>query len=443
MSIETRLREALEWLFAAEPPPAIEAKAREILLDTCGCALASSTKPGLQRLSGQLAATDPGAVRVPGFLQSFSAASASALFASAACWDEACEGLARAHGRPGVPVIAALAALAQVRDATLGEVLAALISGYEVGGRLGEALRIAPGMHVDGTWPAFGVAAAAVRFASGGPEQALAAVRIAACQMPYSLYLPVVHGAEARNTYLAHSAQLGVLAASAALAGFSAPAGALDELRTRVLGAAPGVEAALAPPGVWLISDAYLKPYAAVRHVHYGVAATLALRPELEGRLDRIDRIELATYAEALTYCANRAPQRPIQAQFSLSYGVARALVAGDLGPDAYTDEALGDPLARSLESRVRLIEDGALSRSGRRGAALSVEIGGERLERAVDRVAGDALLPMTRQQIAAKFARYAGRAQDAASRFLDASARRRFGELLEELTAPPGPSQP
>jgi 2-methylcitrate dehydratase PrpD len=337
-----------------------------------------------------------------------------------------------------VPVIAALAALAQVRDARLGEVLAALVAGYEVGGRLGEALRIAPGMHVDGTWPAFGVAAAVVRLAGGNPDEALAAVRIAACQMPYSLYLPVVQGAGARNTYLAHSAQLGLLAANAALAGFSAPSGALEELRIRALGAAPGAEAALTPAGTWLMSDAYLKPYAAVRHVHYGVAAALALRPGLEGRLDRIDRIALATYAEALTYCANRAPQSAIQAQFSLSYGVARALVAGDLGPDAYAEEALRDPLVRSLESKVRLTEEEALGRSGRRGATLAVEIRGERLEHTVDRVAGDPSLPMTREQVAAKFARYAGSAADAALRFLEAPAGRRFGELLEAL-APGG----
>jgi hypothetical protein len=55
-----------------------------------------------------------------------------------------------------------------------------------------------------------------------------------------------------------------------------------------------------------------------------------------------------------------------------------------------------------------------------------------------VDHVAGDASLPMTRQQIAAKFARYARCAPDAAPRFLDAPAGRRFGELLEELAAPP-----
>jgi 2-methylcitrate dehydratase PrpD len=437
LSIETRLREVLAWLFAAEVPAAIDAKAREILLDTCGCVLAASAKPALQRLSSRLAETDPGAVRVPGFAGRLSRSSAVALFATAACWDEACEGLARAHGRPGVPVIAALAALAQARDATLGEVLGALVAGYEAGGRLGGVLRIAPGMHVDGTWPSFGVAAAAVRFAGGDPDEALAAIRIAACQMPYSLYLPVAQGAEARNTYLAHSAQLGLLAADAALAGFSAPAGALDELRGRALGAAPG-EVALAPAGVWLMFEGYLKLYAAVRHVHYGVAAALALRPQLEGHLDRIDRIGLATYPEALTYCANRAPQSPIQAQFSLSYGVARAIVAGDLGPDAYTEEALADPLVRSLESKVALLEDETLGHSGRRAATLAVEIGRERLERTVDRVAGDPSLPMTRDEVIAKFARYARRAPDAATRFLDAPAGRRFAELLAGLEASP-----
>jgi 2-methylcitrate dehydratase PrpD len=186
------------------------------------------------------------------------------------------------------------------------------------------------------------------------------------------------------------------------------------------------------------MSEGYLKPYAAVRHVHYGVAAALALRPQLEGRLDRIDRIGLATYPEALTYCANRAPRRPIQAQFSLSYGVARAIVAGDLGPDAYTEEALADPLIRSLESKVALLEDETLGRSGRRGATLAVEIGRERLAHTVDRVAGDPSLPMTRDEVVAKFARYARRAPDAATRFLGAPAGRRFAELLAALDASP-----
>ena len=43
-----------------------------------------------------------------------------------------------------------------------------------------------------------------------------------------------------------------------------------------------------------------------------------------------------------------------IQAQFSLTYGLARMLLTGDLGPDSYTDAALADPEVQRLE---RLID--------------------------------------------------------------------------------------
>jgi 2-methylcitrate dehydratase PrpD len=434
-TIERELEAALDWVFAVEPPAAIDAKARELALDTIGCVIAASGNPAVRALAASLACADSGNIRVPGFLQSLSVGSASSLFAAAACWDEACEGLARAHGRPGVPVLAACAALAQARNSSLGELLSALVAGYEVGARLGEALRIAPGMHVDGTWPGFGVAAAAVRLLGGDAREALCAVRIAACQMPYSLYLPVLQGAAARNTYIAHSAQLGLLAAGAALAGLSAPQGALDELRVRALANAPG-GAPLAPPGEWLLAEGYFKPYAAVRHVHYGAAAALVLRPRVVVRLHEISRIELMTYAEALTYCANRAPATPIQAQFSLSYGVARALASGALDPSAYSRAALDDPLTRELEVKIELAEDAALTRAGRRGANLVIELDGKRLSHAVDRVAGDPSVPMQRPEIAAKFTRYAGCSPSRAAAFLDAPGEASWAGLIEALGA-------
>jgi 2-methylcitrate dehydratase PrpD len=423
-AMEPRLADALDWLWQAPLPERVEEKARLVFLDTLGCVLGAATKPRVREFAAQLARADPGAARVPGLAGSFSAGAAAALFAAAACWDEACEGLARAHGRPGVPVIAALSALAQQRGATLGEVLAALAAGYETGARLGEAMRIAPGMHVDATWPSFGVAAAVVRLAGGSAEQALAAVRIAACQMPYSLYLPVAQGAEARNTFLAHAAQLGLLAANAALAGFGAPEGALDELRGRALGAAPR-GAALAPPGEWLILESYLKPFAAVRHVHYGAAAALALHPKLAGRIERVERAELSTYGEALAYCGNRAPRTPIQAQFSLSFGAAWALVHGDLGPEAYVRR---DPVVEALERKFVLAEDAAVTGARRRGATLAVIVDGERLAHAVARVPGDPGLPMTREDVLAKFSRYAGRDGRA---LLDADAARPCAQLI------------
>jgi 2-methylcitrate dehydratase PrpD len=257
---------------------------------------------------------------------------------------------------------------------------------------MGEAVRMAPGMHVDATWPGFGVAAAAVRLSGGSAAQALAAVRTTACQMPRSLYVAVKEGAEARNTYLAHSAQLGLLAASAALADFSAPAGALAEL-------GPG---AVAAPGAWLILEGYLKAYAAVRHTHYGAAAAEELREKVMARLDDIRSIELSVYAEALVYCGNRAPRTPIQAQFSLSYAVACMLLSGELGPDSYDPTLLDDPRLRQLEGKVRLVEDAAYA--SKRGARLSIEMRDETLTARID-----ALPAMTRGDVLAKFRRYAG----------------------------------
>jgi 2-methylcitrate dehydratase PrpD len=395
--MEGLLSETLAWLFATRPPAPVQHKARLLALDTSGCVLAARRHPEVTAFEKRLEAADPGSV-----------GSAAARYAAAACWDEACEGLARAHGRPGIAVLAACGALARRHGLRYGEFLDACVAGYETGARIGEAMRIAPGMHVDASWPSFGVAAGVVKLMGGSAAQALAAVRIAACQMPFSLYLPVATGSNARNTYLAHAAQLGLLAANAALAGVPAPEGALDELKKRALaGALPG--APFTPPGSWLLLEGYFKPYAAVRHVHYGVAAAQALRADLGEDLKQARAIKLATYAEALTYCGNRAPTTAIQAQFSLSWGVACMLATGELSPASYTQEMLARADVRRMEALVALAKDEKLTAAGRRGATLSIELPDETRVLAVDRVPGDPDLPMTLEDVLAKYARYSG----------------------------------
>jgi 2-methylcitrate dehydratase PrpD len=193
---------------------------------------------------------------------------------------------------------------------------------------------------------------------------------------------------------------LGMMAAAAADAGFDMPRGALEEGRRRVLQATAA--AASAPAGQWTILDGYLKPYAAVRHSHYGVEAALRLRGDANFSLQNIRAIKLDIYPEAVQYCGNRAPRTAIQAQFSLSYAIAAALVLGDLGPDAYADVA--SPDITRLES---LVTVEANPSRVRRGAKLSIEMGGTTLSESVDDIAGDVTNPMTRDQVAEKFRRY------------------------------------
>ena len=385
--------------FALDGPPEgpAAAKARLLLLDSLGCALAGLRHPRVAAFARALEQGFAGDVALAG--ARLAPGAAAAVLAAATCWDEANEGLARAHGRPALPV-APLALVARVRGMAPRDALAGFALGYEIAARAGEAWRIRPGMHVDGSWHALGAAATAARLAGMDAAGIARAMRLVACQIPFTLYAPIAAGMDGRNSYPAHAALLGSLAAAAAAAGMDAPEGGFAEARGLALGlTAPAV---VAPPGAWLLEEAYLKPFAGVRHAHYAAAAALALR----GRVaPEPRRIVLATYAEALRYAGNRAPRAAIAAQFSLSWAVAAALVQGDLGPGAYTEAALADPRLRAIEARVELVEDAALTAAGRRGATLTVD--GE--SATIAGVTGDPDRPMGVEEAVAKFRRFAG----------------------------------
>ena len=256
--------------------------ARLILLDTIGCILAGREAPEMLLLEENLSSLESGSFTFPGGRR-LALNAAAQVGAMAATWDEACEGHAYAHGRPGVAAVAALLPLAIVSEKGLDATVNALALAYEVGARAGGWLRIRPGMHVDGNWPAVGIAAGVARLIGLNAEGIIRAIDIAACQLPSSLYLPVTQGKTARNTYLAHSAQLGMQAAFAAQAMISAPGDALAYYAANfsAAGSDAGSAAladALPAPDEDLILDAYIKPHAAVRHVHYGAEMALSVR---------------------------------------------------------------------------------------------------------------------------------------------------------------------
>jgi 2-methylcitrate dehydratase PrpD len=358
----------------------------------------------VRRIGAALAPWFPGATILPGAITALGPAGAAALGAAAMCWDEANEGLALAHGRPALPVVPALLAMGSTYP--MAALLRALVIGYEVGARAGEIWRIRPGMHVDGGWHALGAAAACAALTGG---DAARAIRIAACQIPFSLYRPLAAGMTGRNSYPAHAALLGILSSVASAAGSDAPAGGFAEARTLAL--LRDDPPARTPAGTWLILDAYVKPFAGVRHAHYAAAAAIDARAQIP-RTENIEAIQLKTYGEALRYAANRAPRAAISAQFSLSFAVAAGLRFGDLGPDCFL--ALDDHELVRLEALVELVEDATLTAENRRAARLIVTTTEGVVETRMDTVPGDPARPMTSTEIVAKFQRLAGYLPDA-----------------------------
>lgn len=396
------------WPAAARLPAPVQARAQRLWLDTASCAWAGLQADEPARWLAVQAQTDGGAIVLPGSRVRLGASAAATTLALAACWDEACEGLAVAHGRPGVPVVAALWTQLAALQPDWRRLWQATAVGYEIAARLGAQLRIQPGLHVDGMWGAFGAAAAIVHLRGGSWAQAMAAIEACAVQLPYSLYRPVRQGANVRNLYLGHSAWLGLQAAQAVAAGLATPHGAVDDFAALAL-KTPGH---WPEPGQWLILDSYWKPFAAVRHVHYGAQAAhqwLAQggRLQVPGDAQAIEALQLQVYPEALHYCPNRDPQTVLAAQFSLSFGVAAMLRFGDLSPAEFRPPRFTDAGLRRLEALIDITADAAAFPDGQRGARLSVLSGGTWHQVTQGAVTGDAHLQPDDDAVQAKFARF------------------------------------
>ena len=370
---------------------------RRLTLDTVACAIAGLQTQEVSSFECARVVSSPGNVVFPGGTRALNASAAASVGAMAACWFEFCEGHELAHGRPGLHVVPLVLALGAVLDKTYGEVLRATLLGYEIGARAGIAMRIRRGLHVDGTWGVLGATAAAASLLGMTTERAVAAVGIAASQISTSLYRPVAAGMTARNSYVARAMEDAVLFAQAAAAGVDAAVDTLAIAAAELAGDArlkeswqwPSVDAAL-------LAQGYLKPYAAVRHAHYGIAAAQQWRNQYR-HAERIERVVLTVYPEALQYCGNRAPQTMIQAQFSLSYAVSRVLAGYDITPAAYSRDALQDPLACRIERDMSVIETHEFSR---RAARLQVDADGASFVTMVDRVDGDPDQPMTTETV-------------------------------------------
>lgn len=401
----------LQWLEAlrGQHLPEVEQRARWLLLDTLGCIAAGLTAEVPDTLATRLSLHQPGPVRWPGQRAGLAPLAAIPVGAMAACWHEACEGLARAHGRPGLHAVPVAAALGSGLGASLGEVLDAVIWGYEIGGRAGELMRIRQGLHVDGSWGLLAATAAAGRLRKLSHAHMMDALASAACQVPASLYAPVRAGKTARNTYVAHAAVQGVLLAEAAGAGITAPISAFVEAALQIGdGSMPAGGWPWAGPNEWLILQGYLKPYAAVRHAHYVARAAQDWHSQRTAEPRAITGLVIETYPEAITYCGIRGAEVPIQAQFSLSYAAACVLLTGDLQASAYDPEVMAHPELRRLEQLVELRPGWTGSR---RGAVLHVQTAEGTQSFRVDRVPGDADLPFDETMVRDKAQRFLRRA--------------------------------
>jgi 2-methylcitrate dehydratase PrpD len=364
---------SLRW---PELPSQARERAKELVLDFLGVAARGSGEESSRAVAAFVREAQPaGGAMVIGARLRSSAAWAALANGTAGHAIELDDVTTESSLHPGVAVVPAALAMAEERGRSGQRFLEAVIAGYEVTMRVGNALNPASayrrGFHPTGVAGVFGAAMAAGLLLDLEPKALVRALGIAGTLAAGSLeYL--ADGSYTKRLNAGWAAHGGVVAAGLAGAGFTGPASVLEG-RLGVLHAytdAPAPERLLADLGKPLqITRVSIKPYACCRYNHGLIDCVLALRREHRIDPEDVERIRLGVLSGGALLVAEpieqkRAPTNVVDAQFSAPFAAALALVRGATGFADYTSANVADPLIRHLMSRTECYRDPALDAS-------------------------------------------------------------------------------
>jgi 2-methylcitrate dehydratase PrpD len=417
-----------------EIPPAVLAHARLAILDTLGAGIAAARSPDAVRLiEGAASASGRGPCRVWGSLVRLAPAPAALVNGS------------RAHllelddfggcGHSGAVVVPAALAVAQAEGASGASIIAGVVGGYEVAARIlaaagGYRVHNRRGWHSTGTCGAFGAGAAAARVLGLDRAHAASAIAIAG-SLAAGLWAFEADGAITKRLNAGRAADNGVTGAYLARRGLAGPMEVIEAPYGGFLSTLAGDTSQLheAVAGLrteWQILDSGFKLHAACRGVHGLLDAVLELRAAeaLDG--DRITRVTVFGGQDALRRLGKPAPVTPLQAQLSIEYSVAVALLDGVAGPEQFDEERLHGRDVAAFLDRVALIEDADAAHLSTIEVTTS---DGRSVRRSIGEARGGPSDPLSESDLVAKFHSLTGP-------WLPAEDRHRIVEFVLDLEA-------
>ncbi len=320
---------------------------------------------------------------------------------------------------PSATVFPAALALAEHLHADGKTFLTAMLLGYEVVCRVGEAQTAATererGFHNPGVNGAFGAAVAAAKLLGLDARRVAWALGIAgshACGLAEFAW----EGAMTKRMHPGRASQLGLESALLAARGFTGPTTVLEG-RFGYLNAyspSPRPERLTAKLGQeWLAEDLTIKAYPCHMLTQALVYAILGLKAQIPVDPRRVDRIVIVGLSHAgLERHLDPAPRTVLGAQYSIPFTVAAAVCYDLSDPFVFAESLLGDPLVRELAGRVevRPESDGDRGRAPAGHHRIIVEIGGKRHELVASGFPGGPGWPLDFAGAAEKLHRYADR---------------------------------
>ena len=270
---------------------------------------------------------------------------------------------------PSAPVVPAAFAVGEMVGASGRDVLTAIIAGYEVCCRLGNALdptsHYARGFHPTATAGTYGAAAAAGKLLGLNTEQLIAAFGVSGSQAAGSLQF-LVNGAWNKRYQVGAAAMNGVIAATLANNDFIGATESVEGKHGLLVGYSDDAHPQKTVAGLGTIYETMkigVKPYPSCRYTHAAIDALIAMRREHNLTPDQVKRVEVGLHRNGITLTGDaatkRRPDSIVGGQFSMFFTGAVALDQGHFGWDDYA--RLGDETINALADRFDVVQDARL----------------------------------------------------------------------------------
>lgn len=404
-------RYAAELRFENLPARVVE-RARIHLLDGLGCLLAGTRGgPGKTAadMLAQLAARSDQAVICTGNTRG---SARDAAFANAMTLYSV--GLNDVHtasvAHPGGCVIPVVLAIGEWKRIAGGELIAAMVAGYDVMSRVGRSVMPSHrerGFHATGTFGPFGAAAAAARLLDFDAAQTANTFGIAGSQAA-GLFEFHRDGALTMVFHAARAAQNGVEAALLSMTGLTGPCTVLEGERGFCRATSNAFDEAALTRGLgelYEIEETSFRPYYGCSSTIAASGATAALMRKLGVKShEEIASIDVRCHAVVAHDNAEGDPQTLLAARLSMPFNVSLVLARGDVVTADVYEGDLRDARVRASLGRVHLHEDPSMPRFG---CSLKMTLkDGRNAEEANLAPRGDARHPLTWDDVSAKFRR-------------------------------------
>jgi len=354
-------------------PPEVLDRAKVLTLDFLGSAIrarreAEST-PSVLKMLAALKLDAAGESTVFGDIRTWTPAVAALLNGTMGHSLDFDDTHADSSLHPSAPVVPAAFAVGEMVGASGREVLTAIVAGYEVCCRLGNALdptsHYARGFHPTATAGTYGAAAAAAKLFGLSQIEIEYAFGVSGSQAAGSLQF-LVNGAWNKRYQVGASAMNGVIAATLAKNDFVGAIESVEGKHGLLVGYSdmPHPDKAVAGLGsTYETMKIGVKPYPSCRYTHAAIDALIAMRREHNLTPDQITRVEIGLHRNGITLTGDAATKRHpssiVGGQFSMFFTGAIALDQGHFGWDDYG--RLGDVAINALADKFDVVQDARL----------------------------------------------------------------------------------